>query len=192
VWERIVLLFSDEELIQEMLEAHEQMRRSERGREDADLASLISSEQSVKAEEARYLDAYGKGVISIDQLQEQMTGIRRQKEALARTRSEIDEPIQQRDKVKAQAATIKHLVARAKAGLHLFGFEDRRAFLEAIRFKGVVDGEADTIWIDGLITIPPVSLSGKADNSMEVGAHDERLQLHTGHREPVQRERGRK
>lgn len=163
VWEQIASLLSDEETIANTLKNHEQVRRDERKREDAELGALHSSEQKLKGEEDRFLDAYAKGIIDIDQLQGRMTSIRQQKDALQKVRAELDERTQQREMVKAKEATIRLMVARAKQGLHMVSFEDKRAFLEGWGVQAVVDGETDTLTITGFIRDIPMSLSGKLD-----------------------------
>jgi len=181
VWEKIAQLFSDEKLIADTLKNHEHTRRDERKREDAELSALHTSEQKLKSEEGRLLDAYAKGIIEAEQLQERLTVIRQQKDALQTVRAELAERTEQREMVKAKEATIKLMVARAKQGLHMVSFEDKRAFLDGWNVQGMVDGETDTLVITGFIRDIPMSLSGK------LGAAPSLLQLSTQRQCAVQR-----
>lgn len=169
VWEKIVTLMSDEKLIAETLQSHEHNREAERTREDEDIQALYRNEQSLKTEEERLIDAYAKGVIEVDQLRERTSVIRKQKDALRQVRAEIQERIQQREAIKVQQATIARHVALAKKGLPALDFEDRRAFLEAISFKGVVDGATGTLLITGFIRDILMSISGKVEEDGEGG-----------------------
>jgi site-specific DNA recombinase len=177
VWEKIAGIMSDEEQIAEALQKHEYNRETERARLDAELSAQIASEQAVKTEEDRFLDAFAKGAIDVDQLQARMSGIRKQKDALARMRGEIEERAQQADATQGQHTLILRHVALAKRGLPILGFEERRAFLEAISFKGVVDGETDSLYVTGYIRDFRISISGKGED----GIH----QLSTHHRDSV-------
>ena len=166
---------SDEEQIADTLRKHEANRETDRAWTDAELAMLHTNEQGLKTEEARWLDAYAKGAIEVDELQERMTTIRKQKDVLAKLRAELQERIQQNEAMQAQQDVIKHHVALAKKGLPALEFDDRRDFLEAISFKGVVDGETDTLFVTGYIRSFEMSISGKG----EAGNKERTLQLST-------------
>ncbi|MEO8289139.1 MAG: recombinase family protein [Chloroflexota bacterium] len=187
VWEKIAALLSDEEQIAGILESQQANRETERARQDAELGALLSSEISVKTEETRLLDAYAKSIIDIDQLQERMSGIRKQKAALAKMRAEIEERVQASDAAQGQQAMIMRHVALAKKGLPTMSFEDRRAALEAISFKGVVDGETDSLYITGCLSIR-MSISGKDDGPGDgEGKNGREFQLRTESQRSLQR-----
>ena len=56
-----------------------------------------------------------------------------------------------------------NMVERARQGLHMVSFKDKRAFLEGWGVQAVVDGETDTLTLTGFIRDIPMSLSGKLD-----------------------------
>lgn len=163
VWAKLVELLGDEDKIMATLKEREHTRESERRREDAQLGALISREQAIKIEETRLTEAYGKGVIDLEQLQEYLGATCNQRQALQQAKNELQEQIQKHEVLKASEMTLKRQCALVRQGLHLFNYREKRECLQALELKGVADGVTDKLVLTGIIKDLSIVLRDRAE-----------------------------
>ncbi len=169
VWSALIKYLSDPNIILADLENSNHLNGQERLREDADMAALVGSELSLKAEDDRQLDAYGKGVIDIAQLQERLDITRKQRGGLQTLRADIEKRMAQRANAKASRAKVEELCKHSQRGLHLLPYAEKREYLQALEVKGTVDG--DKLLITGIIQDIVLSLNDKHEAESDVFAY---------------------
>jgi site-specific DNA recombinase len=161
VWDALVKQMTGKRL-KAALEQSDPALRAERDREEAQMIGHIARENCIKAEEDRLLDAFSKGVIELDQLRERMVLTKKERDGIQAAKRELEERMKQRERAVASREAVEAWCRVTKHGLRLLGYDDKAALLEALDFRGVVDGGAGKLYISWRLTNTALDLGEKA------------------------------
>jgi site-specific DNA recombinase len=148
VWDAIVKRF-DPDTIMAALQGQRHDTQRQRERDDAELQTWYDAEQKTKREEDEFLDLYVSGLIDREKLQTRLSLIKQRREAIARTKSEVLQRIEQYSKSQADADIVEELCRDAQVGLPFLASEDKRAFLSVLQVK--IQGNGEKFYMTGLI-----------------------------------------
>lgn len=157
MWAEVVRQFSDETILRSHLE--QSIPDTDRARDDKAMEALQAAKQAVKKERDKLIDLYLSEGIDRASYDERLAMVKKKADALLSSEAEILERQDQRKKAQASIETIEQLVQLARDGLPKFDYEDRRAFLEAINLRCVMDDMK--VRMEGLITDRTLDLAEK-------------------------------
>ena len=144
VWKEIEKILQKPELLKNAIKKETEIT-SKNGVEIKQELEIIEKQiQSSEREEQRILDAYRQSIISIEQLKEQIEGIRKNKDILELKKHEMDELLQNRD-CETEINNAINYLKEIKENIKDFSFKTRKYVLHLLNAKisvslnGIVD-----------------------------------------------------
>jgi site-specific DNA recombinase len=149
VWVQVFELLTNPQRIREQAERWMNKESKSKAGVKEDLGSLQSSLRKLQDEEKRYVRAYGSGLLTINQFQEQIRELRERKEE---TEEQVNEAGQRQIETTFDLAKIKELPAKVVGVLKLADFEEKRNVLRNI-LETVIVGDSNKVYVKGYIPV---------------------------------------
>lgn len=144
VWQKIEEILENPGLIEKAVRAEKEIKTKSEATLKQDIGRMDLQRQGLIKEERRILEAYRQNIIGLEQLKEQIEGIRESREALEKTKREIGELLERQDS-KTEISNAVDYVKKLKEGIGKFSFETKKTILHlfntmiTVNISGVVD-----------------------------------------------------
>jgi site-specific DNA recombinase len=143
VWKEVDKLLAQPELIQSLVKQDEVLSEKSRRNLEDELSQLAARQQGLLKEEQRVLEAYRQGAIEIEQLKQQIDGIRKEKAASENRRMELRKALQQPNNAGKEVNHAIDFLRKLSEGFETFSIDAKRKVLELLdaSAKVSIDGK---------------------------------------------------
>ena len=143
VWNEVDRLLAQPELIRSLVRQDEALSEKSRNNLEQELSHLEARQHGLLKEEQRVLEAYRQGAIEIEQLKQQIDGIRKEKAAAENRRMELREALQQPNNAGKEVNHAIDFLRKLRVGLGKCSIDAKRKALELLdaSAKVSIDGK---------------------------------------------------
>ena len=131
VWNKVGKIFQNPYLIEHAIKNKEEVKLMSREGVQKELERVSLLQEGLTKEEHRILEAYRQGIITIEQLKEQMDSLRNNRENLERTRQELRLSLNENDK-KAEIKNAVDYIEKIRQGFKEFNYEAKKQALRLL------------------------------------------------------------
>lgn len=144
VWNQVEQIFRNPHLIEPAIVASNEVKRLGKEAAQKEIERISLMQDGLTKEEHRILEAYRQGIISIEQLKEQMDSMRKQREMLERTRQDLRISLNEADR-KTEIRQGIDCIEKIKQGIKKFNYGTKKYALKLlsasvkVNVNGIID-----------------------------------------------------